>query len=207
MDFENMAVKFPDEIPLKENAALIGKLYLEYNPIATAKEIQRFFKTATDVLRLITAMSDGDVSLAANTKFRSFKRRERRILMELLENCGHLEEDMLRYKNKWLRVGERLHPAEYSRVQYEKVITAFDKLRNGIKIETYGGKVAKAMEAENFKEALELLKERPGELARKLDYLLRSTENKNVVINTFKETAGEVSTPVKYISGYALTSF
>lgn len=194
--FENMYVRFPAEIPLKENAALIGKLYLENYPLATAKDIQKFFKTATDVLRLITAMSNGDISLATNTKFRSFKRRERRLLLELLENCRAIEEDMFRYKNRWLRVGERLHPAEYSQVQFGKVITAFDKLRNGIKIETFGGRVAKAMETEDFKYALELLKERPGELSRKLDYLLRSTEDKNVVINTFKETAGEVSTPV-----------
>lgn len=194
--FENMHVKFPDEIPLKENVALIGKLYLENYPFATGKEIQKFFKTATDVLRLITAMSNGDTSLASNTKFRSFKRRERRLLLELLENCGTIEEDMFRYKNKWLRVGERLHPAEYSQVQFPKVIAAFDKLRNGIKIETFGGKVAKAMKTEDFKYALELLKERPGELARKLDYLLRTVTDKNIVINTFKEAAYDVSTPV-----------
>lgn len=82
--FKNMQVEFPDEIPLKENAALIGKLYLENYPLATAKDIQKFFKTATDVLRLITAMSDGDISLATNTKFRSFKRKERRLLLSLI---------------------------------------------------------------------------------------------------------------------------
>ena len=194
--FKNMQVKFPEEIPLKENAALIGKLYLENYPLATAKDIQKFFKTATDVLRLITAMSDGDISLATNTKFRSFKRKERRLLLELLQNCGAIEEDMLRYKNKWLRVGERLHPSEYNEEQFGKVITAFNKLRNGIKIDTFSGKVTKAIEAEDFRTALMLLKKRPGELARKLDYILRSTNDKNQVINTFKDIAGEVSTPV-----------
>lgn len=194
--FKNMQVKFPDEIPLKENAALIGKLCLENYPLATAKDIQKYFKTATDVLRLITAMSDGDISLATNTKFRSFKRKERRLLLELLQNCGAIEEDMLRYKNRWIRVGERLHPSEYSEAQYGKVITAFNKLRNGIKIETFAGKVTKAIETEDYKSALMLLKKRPGELARKLDQLLRSTNDKNAVVNTFKDVASEVSTPV-----------
>ncbi len=184
------------EIPLKENAALIGKLYLENYPLATAKDIQKFFKTATDVLRLITAMSDGDISLATNTKFRSFKRKERRLLLELLQNCGSIEEDMLRYKNRWLRVGERLHPSEYSTEQFGKVIAAFNKLRNGIKIETFAGKVTKAIETEDFKSALMLLRKRPGELARKLDHLLRNTTDKNAVVNTFKDVASEVSTPV-----------
>ncbi len=194
--FKNMQVKFPDEVPLKENAALIGKLYLENYPLATAGDIQKYFKTATDVLRLITAMSDGDISLAANTKFRSFRRKERRLLLELLQGCGTIEEDMSRYKNRWIRVGERLHPSEYSEAQFGKVITAFHKLRNGIKIETFAGKVVKAIETEDYKSALILLKKRPGELARKLDYLLRNANDKNLVINTFKDVATEVSTPV-----------
>ena len=41
-----------------------------------------------------------------------------------------------------------------------------------------------------------LLKKRPGELARKLDQLLRNANDKNSVINTFKDVASEVSTPV-----------
>lgn len=194
--FKNMQVKFLDEIPLKENVALIGKLYLENYPLVTARDIQKYFKTATDILRLITAMSDGDISLATNTKFRSFKRKERRLLLELLQNCGAIEEDMLRYKNRWIRIGERLHPSEYSEAQFGKVITAFNKLRNGIKIETFAGDVTKAIATEDYKSALVLLKKRPGELARKLDQLLRNVNDKNSVINTFKDVASEVSTPV-----------
>lgn len=194
--FKNMQVQFPDEIPLKENVAFIGKLYLENAPLAASKDIQKYFKTATDVLRLITAMSDGDMSLATNTKFRSFRRKERRMILELLQECGAIEEDMRRYKNKWIRVGERLHPAEYSETQFGKVITAFNKLRNGIKIETFAGKVTKAIKTENYQSALMLLKKRPGELARKLDHLLRITDDKNAVVNTFKDVASEVSTPV-----------
>lgn len=194
--FKNMQVSFPDEIPLKENVALIGKIYLDSYPLAGSGDIQKYFKTATDVLRLITAMSDGDISLAENTKYRSFKRRERRILLELLQNCGEIEEDMLRHKNKWIRVGERLHPAEYSEKQFGKVITAFGKLRNGVKIETFAGKVTRELDKEDYKAAIELLKQRPGELARKLDYLLRKSEDKDLVINAFKDVASSISTPV-----------
>lgn len=194
MEYGN--VTMPDEIPLKENVAVICKVYLENAAIPVARDIQKYFKTSTDVLRLVTAMSDGDVSLSTNCKFRSFKRKERRIIMDLLENCGNLEEDMLRYKNRWLRVGERLHPAEYSKEQFPKTTKAFEKLRTGEKIETFGGKVNKAMNAENYEAALALLKKRPGELARKLDYLLRTAKTPNMVVNTFKDIAGDVSTPV-----------
>lgn len=192
--FKNTSVSFPDEIPLKENVALIGKIYLENYPLATANNLQRYFKTATDVLRLITAMSDGDISLATNTKYRNFKRKERRILLELLNNCGNIEEDMVRYKNRWIRIGEKLHPGEYK--QYVNVINAFRKLRNNIKIETFNGKVAKAIDEKDYKTALSYLKNRPGELARRLDYLLRNTDDKNHVVNAFKNVANGVSTPV-----------
>ena len=193
---KNSNVKFPDEIPLKENVALIGKIYVESNPLATADKLQKLFNTATDVLRLITAMSDGDISLATNTKYRSFKRKERRLLLELLDNCGNIQEDMLRYKNRWIRVGERLHPGEYKTGRYDNARLAFDKLRNNEKIQTFNSKVDHNMKDKNFEKAILLLQKRPGELARRLDYLLRTVDKKNNVINTFKDVANKVSTPV-----------
>lgn len=193
---KNSNVKFPDEIPLKENVALIGKIYVESNPLATADKLQKYFKTATDVLRLITAMSDGDISLATNTKYRSFKRKERRLLLELLNNCGNIQEDMLRYKNRWIRIGERLHPSEYKTGQYSNARLAFDKLRNNEKIQTFNSKVDYNMKDKKFENAILLLQKRPGELARRLDHLLRTVDKKNIVINTFKDVANKVSTPV-----------
>lgn len=193
---KNSNVKFPDEIPLKENVALIGKIYVESNPLATVDKLQKYFKTATDVLRLITAMSDGDISLATNTKYRSFKRKERRLLLELLNNCVNIQEDMLRYKNRWIRIGERLHPSEYKTGQYSNARLAFDKLRNNEKIQTFNSKVDYNMKDKNFEKAILLLQKRPGELARRLDYLLRTVDKKNIVINIFKDVANKVSTPV-----------
>lgn len=183
----------PSEIPFKENVALIGKLYIENSPIISFSSIDKYFKTATDVLRLITCMSDGDISLAENTKFRNFKRKERRLLLQLLNNCGNIEEDMVRYKNKWIRVGEKLHPSEYN---YENVSVAFDKIRNNKKIETFGGRLDKAYKEEDYAKMLNILKSRGGELARKLDLLLRKSDDKNLVINTFKGVSSTISTNV-----------
>jgi hypothetical protein len=121
----------PDEIPFKENVALVVKLLIEESPkTPNINSLSKFIKTATDVLRVITAMSDGDISLAKNCRYKSFKRKERKLLVELLDNCGNIEEDMLRYQNKWIRIGERLHPSEYN---FNKVSVAFDKLRNNDK--------------------------------------------------------------------------
>lgn len=187
----------PETIPLKENVALISKLLMQYMDERTAiDKISVYVKTATDVLRLATALSDGDISLADNTKYKSFSRKERRILLGLLENCGSIEEDMVRFKTKWIRLGEKLHPGEFSKQKYMKTHRAFYKLRNNKKITTFNGRVDACLKEDDIEQALKLLVKRPGELARKLDFLLRTINNKNLVINSFNRVAANVATPV-----------
>ena len=120
-------------------------------------------------MRLITALSDGDISLfKSDTRYRSFKRSERRLLLELLESCNGLEEDV-RYKNEWIRIGERLHPGEYK--CYPRATKAFDKLRKKGKIKTFQSRLEQAFSENDYDTALRLLKQRPGEFGRKMDVL------------------------------------
>lgn len=197
--FENENMKLPDEIPHKENAAYIAALYLQKNPLASVGEIRKYIKTATDVLRLVTAMRDGDVSLAENTRYKSFSRRQRRMIMELLSGCPNIEEDMLRYKERWIRIGERIHPSEFDSsrytLAYDRAINAFDKLRNNRKVETFASKVEFDLTYGEYASALAELVKRPGELARRLDQLLR-VAHKESVIRSFESVAENVSTPV-----------
>ncbi|MBQ8302814.1 MAG: TerD family protein [Clostridia bacterium] len=186
----------PDTIPLKENVALIGKLIIEEAPIKSAAPIKKYFKTATDVLRLVTAMSDGDISLAAKTKYRSLKRCERRIILDLLANCGNITEDLYRYQYEWIRVAEILHPFEYKYKKYNGVNKAFNTLRNEKKPLMFGGQVQAAILKKDMRTAATLLKERPGEFARQLDKVLRDSDNANYISNCFKDIATSISTPV-----------
>lgn len=184
----------PDEIPLKENAAFVSNLLLKH--IEESEEIlKKYFKTATDVLRFAVAMCDGDISLAQKPHFKSFKRSERRLLLSLLENCQNIEEDMLRYKGVWIRLGEKLHPTEY-KIRYPKVSKAFYKLRNGIKIETFKGNLEKAFQDKDMELVVSLLKQRPGEFGRSLDRVLRLASNKILVVNEFASVANKISSPV-----------
>lgn len=197
--FETENMKLPDNIPHKENAAYISALYLQKKPLANVSELRKYVKTATDVLRLVTAMSDGDVSLAENTRYKSFTRRQRRMIMELLSGCSNIEGDMLRYKERWIRIGERIHPSEFDcsryTLEYDRAINAFDKLRNNRKIETFAGKVEFDLAYGEYESVLAELVKRPGELARRLDQLLRETY-KEPVIRSFASVAEKVSTPV-----------
>lgn len=188
-------VNLPDEIPFKENVAIIASTLLE-DELTTANTLRPIVKTATDLLRVITYLSDGDVSLSAVCKFKSFKRKQRRIFLDLLNNMSNIEEDMLRYKNRWIRVGERLHPGEYP--QYTKVNTAFDKLRNNKAISTFAGTVQGMIDDKKYLDAAKLLSKRPAELARRLDELLRKGDNETQgnIIAVFDEVAEKVSSRV-----------
>lgn len=185
----------PEEIPLKENVAYVGSLILKYVPEAT-DYLFNYIKTATDVLRLAVAMSDGDVSLAEDTKFISFKRSQRRLLMNLLDYASNIEEDMLRYKFQWIRLGERLHPAEFKN-KYLKAQEAFRKIRRNEYIGTFGKTFKSLEEHGEWEKLIDFTKERPGELARRLDHLIRISEDGGEkALRAFTEVADQVAVPV-----------
>lgn len=184
----------PDEIPFKENVGFVVSSLLKHEK-ASIDRIGLYFKTASDVLRLAVAWSNGDVSLATASPFRKFKRRERRLLLGLLEHCGSITEDMLRYKDRWIRLGEILHPSEY-KLRYPRCEEAFDILRNDKPYSTFNGSVELAFQYRNVWSLIDLLSQRPGEFARRLDHLLRMTEDEAYVLLAFGEVIPQVSTPV-----------
>ncbi len=183
----------PAEIPNKENLAFATSLMLD-NDLASDVLLTAYYKTATDVLRLATALSEGDVSLAANTKFKSFKRSERRLLLSLLDRIKYPLEDMSRHTGRWIRLGERLHPGEY-KSKYPNANDAFQFFRDGKKFRTFNSKVEAALAAGDTDTAIELLKARPGELSRRLDHLMRLGAVDGA-LEAFAGVAEKVSTPV-----------
>lgn len=194
VDPEDLDDILPSEIPFKENVGFVVASLLKHDK-ANLERIGRYFKMATDVLRLAVAWSGGDVSLAESTRFRKFKRSERRLLLGLLEQCHSITEDMLRYKDRWIRLGEILHPSEYKH-QFKRCAEAFDILRNNKPFTTYNGSVELAFQYDQVWTLIDLLMKRPGEYARRLDQLLRSTEHTEYVVLAFGEVAEQVSTPV-----------
>ena len=185
---------FPERVPQRENKAFIGALLLVHTQLKD--KVKSMCSTTTDVLRLAVAMSEGDVSLAAPTKFKSFKRFERRALLETLEAQNNIIEDMLRWKKRWIRLGERLHPGEF-RKQFPKSAEAFYALRKDIPVATFNNKLESAFKKRDLDEIITLLKGRPGEFARKLDFILRIAGDRQEEIGLlFAPIAEKVSTPV-----------
>lgn len=191
---DDIARLLPDEIPIKENLATIGAQLIRYTSLAKAVLVDKV-KTATDVLRLAVALSDGDVSLAEPTKFGKFRRSERKLLLSWLEGCPNVTEDMLRWKERWKRLGERLHPGDYSD-QLPKTFRAFTILRENETFTTFNGRIERCLLDRDTAGALSLLEGRPGDLSRRLDHLLRSGNNSEMVLKSFRDGVDRVATPV-----------
>jgi len=177
-------LRFPDRVPFKENLCTLAAMGLDV-PV----------KTVTDVLRIAVGMSDGDISLPAvppamvranrwssslseneeRTKFefRKFNRSERRRILSLLEktNCD-ASEAVLR-DQRWVRLGEILHPGEYKE-KFPRSFKMFDAIRNkkDRKTKSWYGKVDGAF-SKSFEAGLDVLSQRPGEFVRRLDWMVR----------------------------------
>jgi len=196
-DRNAIASLIPTEVTHKENLTYLTSLLLTEAP-EMATEVIKLYNSATDVLRLATALSDGDVSLATNTKFKNFSRPQRKLMMAIIDGMKNATEDMLRYKNRWIRLGERIHPNEY-KGRYDNAVKAFHDIRNNVKVTTFAGKVEEALASGDLTASLKLLKTRGGEMARRLDHLFRianTRSQQNSVVTEFSKVAEKVATPV-----------
>ena len=197
---------FPESIPFKENLCTLAGMGLDV-PV----------KTTTDVLRIAVHMSGGDISLPPLppkklkknrwsselhdnparelAKFKKFKRSERKMILHLLEKTNCDVREMVLKEGRWTRLGEILHPGEYKNL-YPRAFKAFDALRNE-KIKSWYGEVEAAFKT-SFEAGVKKLAERPGELMRRMDWLLRTASDPTPVLNTFEEAGAKSSNKVLY---------
>lgn len=184
-------IGFDHNIPNKENLSIYAAAIVQRrDPI-----FNEWFKTGTDVLRLATALSGGDVSLKDDTKFVSFPRYQRRLLLNLLNQDKNLQESFSRDRQRFIRLGERLHPRALKGLEYRNVKNAFSILRAGARLITYNSEVEQLIKDRRIYPAVSLLEKRPGEFARRLDHLLTISPSPRVV-QSFANVANRVSTPV-----------
>ena len=181
------------EIPFKENLCLfvsenINKDRLDY--------VEDSLKTSTDILRVFTHLSGGDISLSTNTKFKSMKRSLRKLFVNKLESVIS-EDDIKRHQNKWNKLFHNLHVGEYKKT-CPNVFKIANKIRNNIPLRGFYSQVEEAMKTKDPQEIYEVLNQRPGEFARRLDYVLRTSRKDSAMlfIDLFAKVADKVDTRV-----------
>ena len=161
-----------DLIVFKETRALVLR-YLWANQ--EYDQVIRLASSGVDMLRLFASLTETDVSLSDKIKFPKLSRKERKVLLEVLEESKSLVEDLKNYKDLWLEIGRYVHPFEYAK-QYPETAKAFDALRNG-RIETFASKTEKLMLVGQVNSLLKHLDKKPGVFARKLHEVLRRFPN------------------------------
>lgn len=179
--------RVPQAIPFAENRIFVGSLLFQRGYYNTD-----YIQTTTDVLRLATALSDGDISLAENTRFRNFKRPERRALVQALERVFNAE-DLVRHRGKWIRLLHSLHVGDYSKDLWNKV----KALRNNERIETFNSNVENALFNGWAAEAATFLVQRPGEFARRILNVIDKTptvKRKLLIVQSFADVVDQVPT-------------
>ena len=181
--------ELPDEIPHKEILCYVASLMYGSTEF---REILKRTNTSTDILRIVTALSGGDISLAENTKFKSLPRAIRRMLISRLEEVIN-KEDINRHRNKWIRLFHGLHIGESNASECKKIASI---IRSNGTIRTFNSNVEDAITNTSIDKAIELLNGRPSEYARRLDHLLRVSEDKDYVLNGFKKVADSVPTRI-----------
>lgn len=159
----------PDTIAVRENRAVINRARLEAGaPL--------LLDTATDVLRLAAALSDGDVTLNEPTRFRSMPRRVRRAVLagldQVIEKAPAKLGDVPPYREEWKRLGERLHPHEHP--QWPHAAEVFAVARGDQDARTLMGRFEHQIAIGHIACAAHVLKDAPGLLFRSMDRLLRS---------------------------------
>jgi len=197
----------PEVIPFKETLCTLASYGLNV-PV----------KTVTDVLRIAVKMSGGDISLPKIPnkkkkynvwsevksinherdlfKFKKFTRKERRFILGLLEQTNCDSSEAIVKKERWVRLGEILHPGEY-KTTYPKSFKFFTQVRNE-QVSSWYSNVNKSFE-NSFEQGLIKLSERPGEMVRKLDWLIRSNDGQvSTVLNVFEEISDKVSNKVLF---------
>ncbi|WDZ84280.1 hypothetical protein [Micromonospora cathayae] len=159
----------PAEIPVRENRAVLNGIRLVLGRPLVGVD------TTTDVLRLACQVSGGDAALTTPTRFRAFRRPERRMLLAALDqvvgaNPSKLG-DVVRYAERWKRLGERLHPHEYGQWPYAQQV--FAVARGERRAPSLAGRAEAAIRAGAVGPAASVLSAAPGLLLRSADRLLR----------------------------------
>lgn len=137
---------------------------------------QHLLRSATDVLRIATFLSDymADLSLATPTRYKLSTSRIKTVL-HLLDTIKQPEEDMLRHAERWKKLSYVLKPGTAKhRKRYPNAALAFDMImRNQKEIPTFNREAEKLLASRDIENYARLLSSRPGEFMRKLDAMLR----------------------------------
>ena len=193
----------PDEIPMKEILCKFLAIVWKEDPEEIINNLCDRLKTVTDFLRFYVAINDGDVSLANPTIFRNFKNQERKKLTLILNDIirkNYKDEnaalsEMYNHRNLWITFVNGIHPDNYKVAEFAN--STLNKLKDkSVKPVKFGHRLNIAIENYDVDEICNLMKERPGEVARQLDNIFRNIDYHNALLECFLKVGDRIPTPL-----------
>ena len=193
----------PVRIPVKETMAIVlARLWMVApDRMAMVNSTRGHLVTASDVLRIAVVLLGGNPGLVEPMRLGSLGRDMRRAVLEALDQlpAEAMVEDMWRRRGLWKRVGERLHPYEYAQrlpvaslgfaaVRQTRLDAATfgavvrDEARgvatvriadDRVRVTPWVSQVEDRLRAGDARAAAERLGQRPAELLRRTDQLVR----------------------------------
>lgn len=187
-DKEVSTVLATSEIPFKEVVSIVVGTLHGSNRLNKV-DLTTTIKTATDLLRVIAYLNTGSAVITPHMSFK-LKNSDRRFILNILESLSNPVEDLLRNKLVWRDIAKLLHAKKST---HPRTVEYLDYIFDSKKYVSYNSKVEPLMlkyketlSNELLKELLELLEQRPSELGRRLDALVRYSNTKIEVNNQFR---------------------
>lgn len=190
-DIENLAEHATNDltIPVKENLAWLGSVF-------THLDWSEHFKTVTDVLRYAVALSNGDVTLAENTRFKLPRPHRHKILNALekvVTTAGNVNDDFLTYKEQWKRLAHALRVNDYPS-KYHNARKWLSRVQNDDLGQGFNGQLQQLVLGRKAPEIIELIKHRPGVFARRLhEFIKIMIYDRDLFLKEFARVAPQVS--------------
>jgi Prokaryotic RING finger family 4 len=196
----------PIRIPTQETmAVVVARLWLvAADRTAMVAATRAYLANATDVLRVAAVLLGGNPGLVEPMRLGSVGRSMRRALLDAIDHLepDQAIEDMWRRRGLWKRVAERLHPYElahrlpfatlaFAAIRQTRLDTAtfgtamrseargVTTLRiagDQLRVTPWAGAVEHHLRTGDVRAAVERLAQRPVELLRRVDHLVRVTE-------------------------------
>ena len=164
-----------NSIKIKENIfailAITGKEFFKESGI---------LKTATDILRYAYFVSEQDYKgLPSGVRF-SLKTSDKRVIMSALDRIAkkdikNVYGDIKPNKSLWLAMSRNLFPGSVKFSKFPNAQGMFNILRNGGTIETFNSVTQKLILEGNMLNLTRHLANKPGELLRSLDMIIRNS--------------------------------
>ena len=200
--FDNFISYLPTNIPNIYNKCFILNYFLNRLDdnedkslyiLLTSYLLKHYIKSYNELLILVYYNNSNDCNLNKFTKFKSFSRAIRKLIIDVLNDLCAKElfnhscladtmEDVLSYKNVWLRLGEVLHPGEFK--IFSLTYEFFNILRNKCKsIKTFNSKLNSYYNQQQYDKYINYLSTKPIEFCRQLNWLLDSNIPNKLILS------------------------